>query len=316
MPKVPKIENCKICGEEAKVYKWWTKDKKGKIYSYLKYYHKDGHVHYYRIVKEHNEERKINLYQNIDSFIKDKLGSKKRRFMELKREIENEYKFKINNQTFWRIIKRMIRFNEITRIEENGKIYYSKGTGIPYLGLYLVDEMHITLDLVNEILVFIIKVTNQSNKTESSIPITLPKGNVFSINEIIKYYASDIYGIINNEKINVIFSYADETGLQINLNKPLKRNESDILHFIFSLNDDLKYRRLLMMLDVSFASINVISKGKLNLVIRKISIDYSKESRPDIVILDKDSGGNYLYRCNYTNLKAKEMISIEYSEAE
>ncbi|MGC8546560.1 MAG: hypothetical protein ACP5MU_02750 [Thermoplasmata archaeon] len=315
MSRQPKIENCKICGEEAKVYKWWTKDKKGKIYSYLKYYHKDGQVHYYRLAEERNGEGNINLYQNIYLFVKGKLGNKKLRFMELKREIESEYKFKMNNQTFWRVIKRMIRFNEIIRTEENGKIYYSKGMGIPYSGLYLVDEMYITFDLVNETLIFIMKVTNQSNKTETSIPITLPEGNVLSTDEIIKYSSSDIYGIINNERINVIFSYADETGLQISLNKPLKRYESDIVHFIFSLKDDLKYRRLLMMLDVSFASINVISKDKLDLVTRKISIDYSKESRPEIAILDKDSNGNYLYRHNYTNLKAKEMISIEYSEA-
>ncbi len=315
MSRQSKIENCKICGEEAKVYKWWTKNKNGKIYNYLKYYHKDGYVHYYRIAEERNEEKKINLYQNIDLFVKGKLGNKKLRFMELKREIESEYKFKINNQTFWRVIKRMIRFNEIIRTEENGKIYYSKGMGIPYSGLYLVDEMYVTFDLVNETLIFIMKVTNQSSKTETSIPITLPEGNILSTNEIIKYSSSDIYGIINNERINVIFSYADETGLQINLNKPLKRYESDIVHFIFSLKDDLKYRRLLMMLDVSFASISVISKDKLDLVTRKISIDYSKESRPDIAILDKDSNGNYLYRYNYTNLKAKEMISIEYSEA-
>lgn len=312
MSRKAKFENCKICGEKAKIYNWWTEDNKGQKYRYLKYIHNDGKIHYYRVKPSEQAIDRTNFQQLIEIFVKNKMGDKRLRFTELKKAIEEEYKLKINNQTFWRAIKRMINFNELIKSEERGKIFYSKGLGLSYSGLYNIDEMYVTFNLDYDLLFLIIKITNQSNKTEISIPITIPEGGISSPNEVLYGASYDVYGNLKNENFNIIFSYADETGMQINLNRALKRFEKDILLIGFKTRNRSAYRRLIMPLDISFIKVNVICNNKLNINSKKISIDYSRESKPDSAIVEKTSDGKFLYIFNYVNIKAKEIILIKF----
>ena len=312
MVKPVKIDRCKICGELSKVYKWWTKSTNGKRYNYLKFVHNDGTVHYYNILKETMIKENSNFRQYIELFVKYNLEDKKMRFMEMKRSIENKYDIKINNQSFWRVINRMSKFNEIQRIEKNGKIYYMKGSGESNVGLYIIDEIYLTLDQDNMILSLTIKVFNKSNKIQTSVPILVPEGN-FKINQKSLTNSFDLYGRIDISNFKVIFSYGDETGIVVDMNKPLRSYEKNLLHLELQLKNDEKYRSFAIPLDTKVVNICLISKRKNEMKSKKISLDYSKETKADFTAVDRNNKGEWIYNFIYNQVKAKEIVTIETS---
>ncbi len=312
MVKPVRMEHCKICGELSKVYKWWTRSAKGKKYYYLKFVHSDGTSHYYNVLKETMIKENINFRQYIELYVKYNLKNKKMRFMEMKRAIENEYNIKINNQSFWRAINRMTRFNELQRIEENEKIYYTKGSGESNIGLYIIDEIYIMLDQDNMILSMTIKVFNKTNKIQTSVPILVPEAN-FKIDNESLINSFDLYGRIDISSFKVIFSYGDETGIVVNMNKPLRNYEKNLLHFEFRLKNDERYRGFVIPLDSNIVNIYLLSKKKNEINSKKISLDYSKEMKADVIKIEKNNKGEGIYNFLYNQVRANEIITIEIS---
>jgi len=310
MVKPVKIERCKICGELSKVYKWWTKSSSGKKYHYLKFVHNNGITHYYNITKESPLNESINFRQYIELFVKYNLKDRKMRFIEMKRSIEKEYNVKINNQSFWRAINRMIKFNELQRTEENGKIYYMKGSGESNIGLYIIDEIYFTLDLDNMILSTTMKVFNNSNRIQTTLPVLIPDGNFKGDKESL-INSFDLYGRIDASSFKVIFSIGDETGISVDLNKPLKSYERNLLHLEIRLKTEEKYRSFTIPLDAKIVNIYILSNKKNEIKSKKISLDYSKETQPDSIAIDRNKDGKWIYNFVYSQVRAKEMIIIE-----
>lgn len=310
MVKPVKIERCKICNEPSKVYKWWTKSSTGKKYNYLKFIHNNGTIHYYNINEESNSNESINFRQYIELFVKYNLKDKKMRFMEMKRSIEKEYNVKINNQSFWRAINRMIKFNELKRIEENGKIYYMKGSGESNVGLYIIDEIYFTLDLDNRILSMTTKVYNNSNRIQTTVPFIVPEGN-FKVDKELLMNSFDLYGRIDTSSFKVIFSTGDETGIVVDLNKPLKSYERNLLHLEIQLKTEEKYRSFSIPLDAKIVNIYILSNKKNEIKSKKISLDYSKETQPELITIDRNKGEKWIYNFVYSQVRAKEIIVVE-----
>ncbi len=312
MVKPVKIERCKICGELAKVYKWWTISPKGKKYNYLKFVHRNGEIHYYNITRDTLVKENNNFRQYIELFVKYNLRDRKIRFMELKRSIETEYNIKINNQSFWRVINRMIKFNELQKIEENGKIYYTKGSGETDPGLYIIEEIYIALDQDKMILSLLIKLFNKSNRIQTSVPILVPEGN-FKIDKDSLFDSFDLYGRLEISSFKTIFSYADETGIVVDMNKPLKRYDKNLLHLELRLRTDEKYRSFVIPLDSNIVNIYYISRRKNEINSKKISLDYSKEMKADSMKVDKNNNGEWIYNFVYNQVRANEIITLEIS---
>ncbi len=311
MPKSVKIETCKVCGLQAKAYKWWTKSRSGKKYSYIKYVHDNGQVHYVNL-KNTPDKENINFREYIELFVKETLNNKNMRFMEFKRAVESKFNIKINNQTFWRAINRMIKFRELQKIEKDGRTYYTKGPGVTYSGLYVIEELYISLNVEERKLAITIKLYNKSSKIQTSFAIMVPEENLVIDNYTFNN-SFDLFGKLANYNFKTTYSYADETGLVIDLNKPIKPFERDILHLEFLLKNDQKYRALIIPLDAGNINIFIISKNKGDFSSKKISLDYSKEMKADVTSNDKNTKGEYIYAFFYNTAKANEIITIESS---
>jgi len=121
----------------------------------------------------------------------------------------------------------------------------------------------------------------------------------------------DLYGRIDASSFKVIFSTGDETGISLDLNKPLKSYERNLLHLEIRLKTEEKYRSFTIPLDAKIVNIYILSNKKNEIKSKKISLDYSKETQPDSIAIDRNKDGKWIYNFVYSQVRAKEMIIIE-----
>lgn len=305
-------KQCKVCGAVATVKRYSSKGRNGKIYHYEKFSHRNGVVHYYRLGQE---RKKMTISDAFAQTIDTKLGEGKYRFKDLKLMFESIYGSPVSNTTISRNLVKSIKLNLIDRVTEGNTILYSRKLERDSGQLIKISNASMSYLVFKNMasIIAFLNFGNPGNQVLTKIPVTLPIG-VIELPRQLNLKAFDQISEIPSSSINITYSYAGQTGISIDLNRPLRPGESDFIFLNGNFEVREKFLKFALPFSVDKLRINVDSESNQEIIIRKRLLDGLKESDPEVARRGKSGSGGFYTEVMFENVMKGEVIVITFGE--
>lgn len=280
------LEVCKVCGGQAKKINYVSRAK-GKTYRYYKFIHQNGVTHYFRIDDSlilqsgYIIKPKASFLGILEDILDKNVHGEGLTFSEIKSSLDKSYGRLVSTATVYRNINKMLKLDLIIKHEQGNKVFYSKNTQTKSAEGSIIASMSIGFDFT-ERTVFVtqfIHIKNLGLQLINNFPVSLPVGVIDSPDQI-SLIAFDGIRKIPLKKECITYSYADQTGILIGLNKALRKSEAETIFLYYSLTLDEKPINIFMPSDFKSIKVNCeLEKGK-DILIKKKLADGLKEIEP------------------------------------
>ena len=226
-------EDCKICGIEARKINYVSKSR-GRIYHYSKFVHANGVAHYYRVqnepvsIIEGAPENRSSVLDALEEIFGVKMRGKELTYGEIKSLLEQSYRGPVSIATIYRNINKMLKLDLISKRIEGNIVLYGRRLQGHSPEERKLTRMSIGFDFTKtqtQVTIFV-HIKNMGLKLVNVFPISLPVGVIDSLNQIKLTAFDGTKKIPLNEK-NIAYSYSDQTGISIKLNRPLRKSEEE-----------------------------------------------------------------------------------------
>jgi predicted transcriptional regulator len=312
---------CEVCGSVGRMTNYSTRGPNGKIYYYEKFTHRNGVVHYHRILSRENrnganqEVRRESIYDIFQDILQEEMKEKGYRFKEIKKIFEDRYQKKVSNTTIYRIVKRFMKLNLIEKKKEGNIFVYVRTNEKNNEKEFKIKKMAINYR-IHPNTVFVnafINVENLGRGLLQSIPISLPVGPILSLEQLSMHIFDEV-DEIQPPMINLLYSYTGQSGISVNLNRPLKKYEDEFIFLNFSFENSKNSIEMIAPQEIDFLRLGVDVQAGLEITILKRLLDGLKESRP----LSLKKGMSYLNRTyaevEFEGVSRGEALTISFSQ--
>lgn len=282
-------EICRVCGKQARRINYFSKAK-GRTYRYFKYVHSNGVTHYYRIkdglpsiVASTNAPRG-SVLDSLEEILAVESYGKELTFQEIKSSLDKSYGRPVSTATIYRNINKMLRLDLISKREDGNSVLYSEKRKNKDFEDGVETKMSIGFDFTGKriIVTQFVHIRNLGFKLVNSFPVSLPIGVIESLDQISLIAFDETKKIaMNNDSIT--YSYIDQTGVSVALNRGLRKSEEANIFLNYSLEYGGKPISIFVPSDLAYLKINCeIEKGK-DIFIKKKLGDGLKEIEPMLV---------------------------------
>jgi hypothetical protein len=316
MGRRAKQEICRVCGEQAKKLAYYSRSR-GKIYRYLRFIHKNGVTHYYRIPSgPDREERETvlpikSVFDTLEEVINTKMRGRELRFGEIKSLIEASYGKPVSTATLYRNIKKLLNLEMISKRSDAGIVLYERKTERIQSREMQTSSMSIGFDFSRE-RVFVttfIHIRNKGLGLITGIPISIPVGEINSLSSInLSAYDHTKKIALKNE--NIAYSYPGRTGVSIGLNRPLRRSEEEELFLSYSFKNVNQRIKINILSDVDVLRVSCEVSRDKNVEIKKILVDGLKEVVSETIRRSGTQPGRTVVEAEFENASRGDTIVI------
>jgi hypothetical protein len=281
MPRRPLYAECKICGGNATIKRHHATGANGRVYLYEVYIHRNGTSHYFRTGDNSSKKEPINAFQEM---IEKRMNDGKYRFKEIKELLESIRGTEVSNTNVHRNLEKAMRLNLVERKTENGVILYSRRVKDDAYKRQRINQAIVTLNVYDSEMTMttLLRFDNQGQGPMKGIPFAIPVGSLNNLFEI-DLDVFDHLGKIPKDAIQIAYSFAGQTGILINFNRPIKPSESGFLFIISSLRTGLGQLKMALPLDIDSFRIHITELKDEKVSIRKRFLDGIKEAYPDYI---------------------------------
>lgn len=301
------LEVCKLCGGQARKINY-TSRAKGKTYRYYKFIHQNGVTHYFRIrdglISQNGNIIRPKAYfpELLEDILDKDTHGKGLTFSEIKSSLDKTYGRSVSTATVYRNINKMLKLDLINKQVEGNKVFYSKNTQLKSTESSITASMVIGFDFI-EGAVFVtqfIHIKNLGLQLINNFPVSIPVGVIDSPSQV-SLIAFDEIRKISVNKGSITYSYADQTGILINLNKALRKFDEETIFLNYNLTSEGKPINIFITSDFKNIKVNCeIDKGK-NILIKKKLADGLKEIEPVIIRRTGTDLGHAIVEAEFEN---------------
>lgn len=279
-----KTARCKVCGEKAKVSKWWTRARNGKIYYYIRYQHGPKVVH--RVRTDSTFERfiavpsKVNdIYVVLESYITERMRPRRFRYASLVKELERTYKITIFNQEFNRALSKAISMRLLTKEKKGNEILYSKpppGYSNEEIIFNQADLGYVVRGNKVDATVFL-GVTNHTNTPLKKIPFYIPVGMLHSLKPLYPEGHDEIDRITLSD-MEIVLPMDSGTLISVSLNRILRKGEQGVVFLSYRIPIIEDRISLLAPARIDTMRITTVSREKYNFELERTLADGVRET--------------------------------------
>ena len=315
------LEVCKVCGRQAKKINYSSRAK-GRTYRYYKFVHQNGVTHYFRISDDlisqnaHLIKPSTSYLGLLEDILNKSVPGKGLTFSEIKSALDERYGRLVSTATVYRNINKMPKLDLIIKQEDGNKILYSKKTQSNSTEGTIIVSMSIGFDFT-EGTVFVtqfIHINNLGLQLINNFPVSLPVGVIDSPGQI-SLIAFDSIRKIPLKKECITYSYADQTGILITLNKALRKSEEETIFLHYSLNSEERPINIFVPSDFKSIKVNCeIDKGKDILIKKKLG-DGLKEIEPVLVRRTGTDLGHVIVEAEFENTFRGDTLVIAHGKS-
>ncbi|MCL4447400.1 MAG: helix-turn-helix domain-containing protein [Candidatus Thermoplasmatota archaeon] len=226
-------EACKVCGSLARRINY-VSSAKGKVYYYTKYVHSNGITHYYRLRNElpsgtlSDTEKTLSVFDALDNILDVKKKGRELIFGEIKSLVEKSYGRTVSTATIYRNLSKMMKLDLINKRNQGNIVFYSRKLERSTIEEFKTMKLSIGFDFTGQFtfVTIFVNIKNLGIKLINSFPISLPVGVIDSLSQI-GFMAFDETKKIPMNRESIAYSYADQTGISITLDRPLRKLEEE-----------------------------------------------------------------------------------------
>ncbi len=309
MPRPSVTARCKKCGASATVKQYSSKGANGRRYFYEKYTHRNGVAHYVRVERG---EKVVDSGDIFEQIIKRKMARRNYRFKEIKSIFEAMLGTNVSNSYLSRNLERAIRYNLLEKVGGETTFYRKKDLR-NFVNDLRISDLSLTFSIVQgEVSInSFLSMVNNSNGLVPSVPITLPYDN-FDFSKGTEVQVWDHDGRIDRANLIRTYTHPGQTGVLINLNRPLRPSEKGFLFISgkFPLSDDSL--KLALHVNVDELRVNFNSDYGYEVKITKRLLDGIKENSPENVRSGLLSRGSSYTQAEFKDVRKGETIVISW----
>lgn len=310
------LEVCKRCGGQARRINYVSRAK-GRTYHYSKFVHANGVVHYYRLTEGMSKPDsvvptpKTSLIDSLEEIVSIKMRGREMRFGEIRSLLEDSYGRSVGSATIYRNINKLLRLNLVSKRVDGGAVLYSRKSGRPSAQEIRTTRMSIGFDLTKDetaVTVFS-NIRNTGLGSVSGYTTSLPVGGIDALDQI-NFSAYDETKRIGLSKENISYSWPDQTGVSLTLNRPLHTSEEEQLF----MNYNCKFRdsliKIMLTSDVDILRIKCAVERGTAVQIKKRLLDGLREIEPIIVKRSGAESGQIIVEAKFENATRGDTIVI------
>jgi hypothetical protein len=316
MGKKAKQEICRVCGEQAKKFTYYSQSR-GKSYRYFRFIHQNGVTHYYRVqmasADKDNETpaQTRSVFDNLEDIVNTKMREKELRFGEIKSLIEDSYGKPVSVATMYRNINKLLKLELIGKRIDAGVVLYKRRIEATQMQEMQTSSMTIGLDFSRErisVTIFI-HIKNNGLRLITGVPISIPVGEMNSLNGIdLRVY--DGTKRITMGKENIAYSYPGRTGISIGLNRPLRKSEEEDIFLNYSYKFSDQRVKINILSDVDLLKIKCEVSKEKSVEIKKILVDGLKEVGSETIRRSGAQLGRTVVEAEFENASRGDTIVI------
>lgn len=312
------LDVCKVCGGLGRKINYVSKSK-GKVYHYSKFVHPNGITHYYRLrgepASQNNlvNEQRTSVFDSLENIIEIKMHGRELTFGEIKSKLDESTNRPVSVATIYRNINKMLKLDLITkRIDRNTVLYRgkdeeqssanSKSTRMSMGFDFTVPETEVTL---------FVRVKNLGLRLINGFPISLPVGVIDSFDKI-DLIAFDETKKIPLTKENIAYSYADQTGVSITLNRPIRKTEEVTFFLTYTHKFEERPINIFIPSDLDTLKVNCeVEKGR-EVVIKKRLGDGLKQIEPPLVRKTGTESGHTIFEAEFDDVSRGDTLVVSF----
>jgi hypothetical protein len=309
-------ENCKVCGKMARKINYFSKAK-GRNYRYFKYVHSNGVTHYFRI-KEGTPSQvastgvsRVSIFDSLEDILEVEADGKELTFPEIKLSLDKSYRRSVSTATVYRNINKMLRLDLISKREDGNNVLYSRKSKSRNSEEEASTKMSLGFDFTGRKtnVTHFVHIKNLGLKLINSFPVSLPIGVIESPDQI-SLIAFDETKKITLNKDCITYSYTDQTGISVALNKGLRKLEEANIFLNYNLESGEKPVNIFIPSDLAYLKVSCeVEKGKEILIKKKLG-DGLKEIEPMLVRRTGMDIGHKIVEAEFENTFRGDAIII------
>ncbi|MGC8618792.1 MAG: hypothetical protein ACP5UZ_08705 [Thermoplasmata archaeon] len=282
------LENCKICGLQARRISYYSRAK-GRIYHYYKYVHSNGTVHYFRRNPQGDEsstaiQQKRPVVDLIEEIISVRMRDRKLTFSEIRSLLRDVYNQSFSSATIYRGIDRLRKLNLIEKETMNGHVFYKRKFVETQTGNLKTTRMSIGLVQVQDTLCVTIlsRFRNVGLGLVTEFGISLPMTGGGSIDQLSLTAYDEIGPIVIMEK-NILFSAPDQTAVMVPFNQPLRQSEENSLFMTFTSKFGDSPFKMAITSEIEYLKVSCKIRREEELKVERLLLDGLKRIEPKVV---------------------------------
>ena len=309
-------ENCKVCGKMARKINYFSKAK-GRNYRYFKYVHANGITHYFRIREgipsqvESTEVSRVSVFESLEDILEVEADGKELTFPEIKSSLDKSYGRSVSTATVYRNINKMLRLDLISKREDGNNVLYSRKSKSRNSEEETSTKMSLGFDFTGKManVIQFVHIKNLGFKLINSFPVSLPIGVIESLDQI-SLIAFDETKKITLNKDCITYSYNDQTGISVALNKGLRKLEEANVFLNYSIEPGDKPINIFIPSNLTYLKVNCeVEKGQEILIKKKLG-DGLKEIEPLLVRRTGTVIGHKIVEAEFENTFRGDAIII------
>lgn len=310
------LEVCKVCGAQARKINYFSRSK-GNTYRYSKYVHANGTTHYFRLMQDPkavntaSEYVRTSIFESIEEILDVKMKGKEMRIGEIRLLLENSTGKSVGTATLYRNINKLLKLDLISKRIDNGIVLYGRKSENPLIQNMKTTKMSIGIDFSHSrtfVTVFA-HIVNMGIRMITEFPISLPVGVIDSLDQI-NLNAFDETKRITLNKKSIAYSYTDQTGIMLTLNRPLRKSEEENLFLDYTCEIEGRPVKLLIPSDVDFFKVNCEVPRGGNVEIKKRLVDGLREIEPMLLRRTATDLGQTIIEAEFEKALRGEAIVI------
>ena len=316
MGKKAKQEICRVCGEQAKKFTYYSQSR-GKAYRYFRFIHQNGVTHYYRVqmisADKYNKtpSQTGSVFDSLEDIVNTKMREKELRFGEIKSLMEDSYGKAVSVATLYRNINKLLKLELISKRTDAGVVLYKRRAEVTQGQEMQTKSMTIGLDFSREMVsvTVFIHIKNNGLRLITGVPISIPVGTMNSLNGIdLRVY--DGTKRITMRKDNIAYSYPGRTGISIGLNRPLHKSEEEDIFLNYGYKFSDQRIKINILSDVDLLKIKCEVSKEKSVEIKKILVDGLKEVGSETIRRSGAQLGRTVAEAEFENASRGDTIVI------
>ena len=313
MSRTSTITVCEVCGAQARRTNYTTKVK-GKTYRYLKFIHRNGVAHYFRLETpetgpQHAYGNRMPIADTVYQIIEAR-GKNETQYAEIKASLSKTYDKSIGTATIYRNINKLLKRDMITKRVDKGKAYYSKRFGSSAQDVK-TTTMSIGFDFTDSVVrvTSFAHILNSGSDIATKYIVPLPVDWLKDVGDI-EFKAFDIMGEIALNKDSIPYASYGQSVISLNLNAPLRKQESTYLFWIYYYNFKSAPIRTMIMSNIGLLRVNCKINRDEDVDIEKVLLDGIKTVEATMVKTISTGDSFRTVEAQFEEITKGEIISI------